>query len=117
MEKAKIIFKDIFKAVRYGAFINIIMAVIIFLISLLATRGNILDAALYLRSAILLITGLSLLFFAGVFLKGIWGKPLEENESWKEYFKIISFEHVFFIIVLTFVFSANIIDSIIIYVI
>ncbi|MGL5152503.1 MAG: hypothetical protein ACRC7N_18250 [Clostridium sp.] len=111
--KIKKIIKDIFKALAIGGIINIVLAVLVFLISLMIAKGNILDAALGLRSVILLITGISLLFFGGLFIKGIWGKPLEEIDKWRDYFNIISFEHVFFIVIITFIISANIIDSII----
>lgn len=113
MEKAKFIMRDILKSAAIGAVINLVLGILIFVISLMVKNWEFLDAALILRSAFLFLSGFLLLIFAGVFIKDIFGKPFDEMNRWRDYFKALTFEHVFFIIILTFIFTANIIDSII----
>lgn len=115
MNKSLYIIKDITKSILAGVIISLALIILSGLISMIIKRGDIKSVLQIIKGTLFIIGSLGLIVSSGFILKKESRRPLDNKDSWKEQFKVLSFVKVFLIIGIIILLFGNIIDVIIFY--
>ena len=107
------IIKDFVKSIAWGSIAMLFISVFIGIISLLATKFDLIKSLEIIRSALLIVGPFLMLISAFLIIKKTNEKKLEYIDDWKMKFNVFSYKVVLIIISFTITIYGSLIDFII----
>lgn len=114
MEKTNLMMKDILKSLKWGVIIGGFALVALFLIIFLCTGFSVISTLTILRGIFLFSGSICLFVFAGFMIKNTFSEPMENNQQWKEYYRVLSPTSVLFVVAVIILGIGLIVDYIVI---